>query len=901
VHDGGETSRGRFKAVAVHMQAGEQIGPYRIGQKVGEGGMGEVYRATDTNLGRLVAIKVLPEAVATNPERLARFDREAKTLATLNHPNIAQIYGVERSNGATALVMELVDGPTLGDRIAHGRLPVDEALAIARQIAEALEAAHAAGVIHRDLKPANVKVRDDGTVKVLDFGLAKAIEPLTDAADLSRSPTITTPAMTIAGVLVGTPAYMSPEQARGRAIDKRADIWAFGCVLFEMLTGRRAFPDGESVSDVLAAVLRAEPEWSALPAGTPPAIRALLERCLRKDARRRLQDIGEARIQIDEMHSSPVPAMPAASPTSKRSRSVLWPAVAALAVLAAVAIAGILASGSGRDTQVVRFDVTAPGAANVLAVGEPVSPDGRLVVFVATYQGQPHLWVRPLDALEAQPLRGTEGGARPFWSPDSQYVAFFAAGKLRKVAIVGGPPSDICTCQGREGVWGPENIILIGGAGKAVMRVPATGGEPMPVTKLGDKETTHDYPKFLPDGSHFFYLARHGGAPDDWDVFIGSLDSMDRKLVPGIHASVQYSATGHLLYERDRALMIQPFDLDRQELTGEALPTVVDGVWQGPHGSFSLATNGTLAYLNPRRLEPSRLVWLDRTGKQTSVAAPVDIYDGLAVSLDGKSAAFSRPVGQAHDIFVLNLDSGLQNRITTDPAVDFSAVWSPNGRTLGFSSSRDPAGRTAPINRNGGQLYTRELGSAGQDRVLLKTDVGKTMTDWSRDERFIAYTSSGDVWVLPIDAAGAEPIRVTNTTFVENGARFSPDGHWIAYRSNESGPRPEIFVESFPKPGVKRQVSVNGGVLPRWRSDGRELFYVGPGSAVMAVDIGPDPAQLTTGPPVQLFSSAALAGAFERENGFDVSRDRFLVTAPDGNQRQLPVTVVLNWASTLAK
>ena len=775
-------------------------------------------------------------------------------------------------------------------------------MSIARQIAEALEAAHAAGIIHRDLKPANIKVRGDGTVKVLDFGLAKAIEPaLADAGDLSRSPTITTPAMTIAGVLVGTPAYMSPEQARGRTIDKRADIWAFGCVLFEMLTGRRAFPDGESVSDVLAAVLRAEPDWNALPAGTPPAIGALLERCLRKDVRRRLQDIGEARIQIDDVHSSPVPAAAPAAPTVKRSRSMLWPAVTALAVLAAVPIAVMLASRPGRDTRVVRFDVTAPEGADVLAVGEPMSPDGRLVVFVATYQGQPHLWVRPLDGLEAQPLRGTEGANRPFWSPDSQYVAFFVAGKLRKVAIVGGPPSDICTCQGREGDWGPDSVILIGGAGKEIMRVPATGGEPMPVTKLGDKETTHDYPKFLPDGRQFFYMARHGATRDDWDVFIGSLDSMERRLVPGIHASVQYSPTGHLLYERDSALMVQPFDLGRQELTGEAVPSVIDSVFPGPHGSFSLAANGTLAYLNLRRIEPSRLVWLDRTGRQTPVAAPVDIYDGLALSPDGTSAAFSRPVGQAHDIFVLNLDSGLQNRITTDPATDFSAIWSPNGRTLGFSSSRDPAGRSAPINRNGGQLYTRELGSAGQDRVLLKTDVGKTMTDWSRDGRFIAYTSSGDVWVLPIDAAGAERIRVTNTTFVENGARFSPDGHWIAYRSNESGPRPEVFVESFPKPGVKRQVSVTGGVLPRWRSDGKELFYVGPGSTVMAVDIGPDPAQFTTGQPVPLFSTAALAGAFERENGFDVSRDRFLVTAPDGNRKPLPVTVVLDWASTLAK
>jgi Tol biopolymer transport system component len=893
------------------MQAGERLGPYRISAKVGEGGMGEVYRATDTNLGRSVAIKVLPEAVATDPQRLARFDREAKTLATLNHPNIAQIYGLERSNGATALVMELVDGPSLSDRIARGPIPVEETLSIARQLAEALEAAHAAGVIHRDLKPANIKVRDDGTVKVLDFGLAKAIEPaMAEAVDLSRSPTIATPPMTYAGVLLGTPAYMSPEQARGRSIDKRADIWAFGCVMFEMLTGGRAFPDGESVSDVLAGVLKGEPEWSALPADTPPAIRALLERCLRKDVKRRLQDIGEARIQIDDARSGPAPAVELArtvAPTLKGSadsvarRSILWPAIAALAVLAALAMAVLLASRPARDTQVVRFDIVGPEGSDILAVGQPLSPDARMVAFVATFEGKPHLWIRRLDSLEAQPLRGTEGASRAFWSPDSQYLAFFAAGKLRKVAVVGGPPSDICNEPGREGTWGPDNVILIGGSGKAVLRVAATGGEPAPVTKLAEKETTHDYPKFLPGGRHFLYLARYGVTPDDWDLLIGSLDSMDRKLVPGIHASAQYSPTGHLLYERDRALMVQPFDLDRQELTGEAVPIVVDGVFPGPHGAFSIASNGSLAYLNPPRTQESRLVWLDRTGKQLSVAAPVGEYSRLALSPDGKSAAFDRRVGQAQDVFVLNLESGAQNRITTDPATDFSPVWAPDGRTLGFASSRDPAGRTAPINRGGGQLYARELGGAGQDRLLLKTDVGKVATAWSSDGRFLAYVSGGDVWALPVDGAGVEPIRVTNTTFAETGPAFSPDGHWIAYRSNESG-RPEVFVESFPKPGMRRQVSVNGGVMPRWRPDGKELFYVGPESTVMAAAVTPDPAQLEIGTPVRVFSSAALAGAFERETGFDFSRDgRFLVAVPEINRKPLPVTVVLNWAGTLPK
>jgi Tol biopolymer transport system component len=886
------------------MQAGEWIGPYRIGAKVGEGGMGEVYRATDANLGRSVALKVLPEAVAADPQRLARFDREAKTLATLNHPNIAQIYGLERSNGATALVMELVEGPTLGDRIAQGPVPVDEALSVARQIAEALEAAHASGIIHRDLKPANIKVRHDGTVKVLDFGLAKAIEPAAaDSADLSHSPTVPTPPLTYAGVLLGTPAYMAPEQVRGRTIDKRADIWAFGCVMFEMLAGRRPFPDGESVSDVLAGVLKGEPEWNALPTDTPPAIRALLERCLRKDVKRRLQDIGEARIQIDDARSNPAPAVELArTAVVTRRRSMLWPSIVVLAALAAVAVAALLTSVPEGDAPVVRFDVIAPEGSDILSVGQPLSPDGRMVAFVATFEARPHVWIRPLDSLDAQPLRGTDGASRPFWSPDSQYLGFFAQGKLRKVAAIGGPPSDICNEPGRDGTWGPDNIILIGGGGKEILRVAATGGVPTAVTKLSGKETTHDYPQFLPDGRHFFYMARRGGTPDDWDVFIGSLDSTERKLVPGIHASAKYSPTGHLLYERDRALMVQPFDLGRQELTGEAVPAVVDGLWPGPYASFSIASNGTLAYLNPPRTQESRLVWLDRAGKQLSVAAPVGEYDGLALSPDGRSAAFSRTVGRAHDIFVLNLESGAPSRITTDSATDFSPVWSPDGQTLGFSSSRDPAGRIAPINRTGGQLYARELGGAGQDRLLLKNDVGKVAADWSSDGRFLAYISDGDVWALPVEAAGAEPIRVTNTPFAEAAARFSPDGHWIAYRSNESASRPEVFVESFPKPGVRRQVSVNGGVLPRWRADGKELFYVGPESTVMAAAIVPDPAQLKISAPVRVYSSAALARVFELESGFDVSGDdRFLVAVREVNRKPLPVTVVLNWAATLAK
>src|SRR5262245_61842554 len=466
---------------------GTRLGHYDISALLGQGGMGRVYRATDRHLGREVAIKVLPDAFAQDPERLARFELEARTLASLNHPNIAVVHGleegpVEQEHRLRALVMELVDGVTLADRIAEGPIPVDEALPIARQIADALEAAHDHGVIHRDLKPANVKVRDDGMVKVLDFGLAKALEPASAMPGASLSPTITSPAMTQSGVILGTASYMSPEQARGKTVDRRADIWAFGCVLFEMLAGRRPFPSEDTVSDTIAGILKGEPVWAALPADTPPKIRALIERCLRKDVRRRLPHIAEARIEIEEACSEPAQTMTQPAAPLFRRPTYVWPAVALVAVLLALGITGWTVMAPVPKQPAVRFEINAPpgaisfgGLGRTLEVGEPLSPDGRTVAFLATVDGRQMIWVRPLDAVAAQPLARTEGAARPVWSPDSRSIAFFVQNELKRIDVAGGPPTVLSTEGGRDLAWSPENMILIGGQGK-LLRIPATGG-----------------------------------------------------------------------------------------------------------------------------------------------------------------------------------------------------------------------------------------------------------------------------------------------------------------------------------------------------------------------------------------------------------------------------------------
>ncbi len=860
--------------------------------------MGKVWRAHHSALNRDDALKVLPDAFASDPDRLARFRREAQVLASLNHPNIAHVHGLEQADGIQALVMELVEGPTLADRIAQGPVPIDEALPIAKQIAEALEAAHEQGIIHRDLKPANIKVRSDGTVKVLDFGLAKLSDPSAShgGAGLSNSPTLS--AMpTAAGMIMGTAAYMSPEQARGRNVDRRADMWAFGCVLYEMLAGRQTFPNEETVSDTLAAILKGEPDWRALPAGTPPKIRVLLERCLRKDLRRRLPDIAAARLEIEEALSEPSPPVPQVAHAVVQRHRFVWPTVALASLLAAGALAAWVLLKGEAQPRVVHLEVFAPEGATI-AAGQPLSPDGSKVAFVAGPAGKQQIWVRPLDSRTPQSLPGTEGATRLVWSADSQNIAFFAEGQLKKIAVTGGPPSVICNEAGRDTAWSSENVILIGGQGKALLRVSALGGQPEPATELAQNETTHDYPDFLPDGRHFLYMARHGSTSEDWDVFVGSLDSKDRRLLPGIHAGARYSRTGHVVFLRAGTLMAQPFDARRLELTGDAF-RIAEHVEGGATASFSISENGSLAYLNGTLAMEIQLAWVDRRSKQLSLVGAKGRYANVELSPNGKLLAFDRD----NDVFLYDIDRDSTSRFISHAAADFAPKWSRDSRTIAFSSSREPTGNIGPQNVAAGNLYERAVGVVGEEKLFLKTDVGKTMTDWSPDGRYVVYASAGDVWALRVPVStDAKPLRVTETPFIESQARVSPDGRWIAYVSNESGNRFAVYVQSFLEQGAKQQVSAGDGTAPRWSRDGRELFYIAPApttlaavsaGTLMSVSIKVVGRDLQVGTPVPLFPI---------RGGFNVAPDgRFLVNVASADETPSPITVIHNWAATLKK
>ncbi len=886
---------------------GVRIGPYEVTVLIGRGGMGEVHRARDMNLGREVAIKVLPDTFASDPDRLGRFEREARTLAALNHPNIAAVYGLETIGDTRALVMELVDGSTLADQIALGPIPIDEAQHIATQIADALEAAHDHGVIHRDLKPANVKVRPDGTVKVLDFGLAKALEPAEATSGLSMSPTITTPAMTRAGMILGTAAYMSPEQARGKPVDRRADIWAFGCVLFEMLAGRRPFAEEETVSDTLAGILKGEPAWDALPADTSPRLRALLERCLRKDPRRRLSHIAEARIAIEDGQVD-VAAIAPPRPSAGRGWRLLWPVVAAIAGATAGAFAFWMVFTPVVDRVPARFEIPPPPGAipmtgvfnRVMEVGEPISPDGRTVAFIATYRGRPSIWVRSLDLLTARPLSGTEGAERPVWSPDSQSLAFHAEGRLMRIRLAGGPATFITNTVARNLSWGAQNVILLGGEqGKPLLRVPADGGNAVPVTTLLEGETVHDYPHFLPDGRTFLFMERHGSTEADWEVYAASFDSSERHLLRGIHAGTRYSPTGHLLFVQRGQLMAVPFDLGRLELTGEPF-RLSDGLSAGPRPPFSLARNGTFAYLTAPDAPESQLTWFNRTGRPLGTLGPAGDYNHVRLSLDGLLVAFDQAGagGQGTDILTLDIErDGQINKVVSLPGADFAPVFSPDGNRIAFGSSRVPATNAGTFNASAGHLYTKALGALGDGELLYSHDRGKTPTDWSRDGRYLAYIMDDDVWALPMpQSPGAQPVRVTNTPYAESQSVFSPDGGWIAYQSAEATAGQDVYVQSFPDGARRILVSVNGGSTPRWKRDGSELFYVSRDSQLMSVPITRSAGGLKFGTPVRLFQSRA----FQGNPNYDVTGDdRFLVSVPMSAPQDNSIAVIVNWPATI--
>jgi eukaryotic-like serine/threonine-protein kinase len=878
------------------LAAGARLGPYEILSALGAGGMGEVYRARDTKLNRDVAIKILPEQFAADPERIARFAREAQVLASLNHHNIGGIYGLEEAGGVKALVMELVEGPTLADRIAQGPIPLDEALPIARQIAEALEAAHELGIIHRDLKPANIKLRPDGTVKVLDFGLAKALTPDAGSAtkgDLSQSPTITTPAATRMGVIMGTAAYMSPEQARGRAVDKRADIWAFGCVLYEMVTGRRPF-QGEDITETIAAVVKDQPDFAQVPA----TVRRLLKSCLEKDPKKRLQAIGDMRLLLEDT-----------APVTRRSRPQLgtaaW-AVASVAVLGAALLAFIHFREIRPKAPIIRSTILPPANTTLdfaQGVGLPaLSPDGQRIVFGArTADGKTPLWVRALDGLAAQPLAGTEGATFPFWSPDSRFIAFFADGKLKKIDASGGPALTLADARlGRGGSWSRDGVIVFApGVGDPLQRVPSAGGASSPVsTEPGS------FPWFLPDGRHFVY---QGGRSA---IKVGSLDGSPSQAV-GTGSNALY-AQGHLLFLREDTLMAQRFDEERLATVGEAVPvaervqTVLDS---GRVGAFSVSETGLLAYREGAGSHGGILTWFDRSGNRGTAVGEVARQALFEFSPDRTrvAAVVQDQAGAGEDVWIYDVARGLRTRFTFDAARDTLPVWSPDGRSIVFSSNR----------KGNFDLYRKAVDSVGAEELLYADDLNKRPTSWSADRKLLLYDAVGpnsktgrDIWVLPLPerpGVAVKPSLVLQTAFNEGDARFSADGRWILYSSDESQ-RYEVYVTPFPLapsgPGGKRQVSTSGTgpVGGRWRQDGREIFYVSQDRRLMATEVAIKGGTLEAGAVSSPFSLISEGGNVGLAS-FDVSADgqRFLVSSAPEQQSAEPLTLILNWASGLNK
>ncbi len=877
---------------------------YRLVEMIGEGGMGVVWKAVDTTLEREVAVKILPEALATDGERLQRFEREAKVLASLNHPNVATVHGFHAVDRVRFLVMELVLGETLEERLKRGAIPVDEALPVATKIVAGIEYAHERGIVHRDLKPANVKLTADGGVKVLDFGLAKAIAGDPTASGPTSTPTVMptlTSMGTVAGLILGTAAYMSPEQARGTNIDRRADIWAFGAVLYEMLTKRRAF-EGDTVSDTLASVLRAPIEWEALPAATPPAVVRLLKRCLERDPKKRLRDIGEARIALDAIGTEPeLAAAPAlASDPPPKSPIIPWLLFGITAVAAAVS-GGMIATRKPPVAPVVRFTVE-PGEKLSRMDWPRLSPDGRLLAFQGfDAAGKQAIWVRPVDSLTAYALAGTEGVTwRPFWSPDSRYLAYFEGRQLKKIPVAGGPPQLIGEAEnGADGSWGTDGVILFDGRGaiEAIRRIPAAGGKAAPAFS-GDTKAipaTASWPFFLPDGKHFLFMVntvRTGG--NKAMICVAALDTPGFKELTESGSRAEY-ANGYLLYVFHGTLVALRFDPDRLAVSGDPVPLADRVSENGTRALFSVSTGGALAYQAGTSGVASELVWVDRTGKELGKIGGPDTYFDLALSPDGSRIAYSLNDTRTdtHDVWVRDLARDTPSRLTFDPGDDARPVWTQDGARILFSSNR--TGRNV--------CMAKASNGTGDDQQVYQDETGNVFArDFSRDgrwlvfDRFAALEQAG---VFVVEQGGKGPaVRVPGST-AQLAGQLSPDARFIAYTSNETG-TPEVYVQTWPPGGGKWQISNGGGFQARWRGDGKEMYYRNVEFEFFAVPVTLDP-RFSAGIPKSLFKRRLQGNPNAPSWTVKPDGQRFLLNAALATAQAAPFTVILNWPETLTQ
>jgi len=879
------------------------LGIYQVQERIGVGGMGEVYRARDTRLNRDVAIKVLrprsPSGSIPDPGHIARFRREAQLLATLNHPHIGAIYGLETDGDRHALILELVEGDTLADRLRFGPIPLNEALLIAGQVAEALDAAHCKGVVHRDLKPANIKITPESVVKVLDFGLAKAVSGDSDAAvPLNQRETVNF-STTQVGMILGTPTYMSPEQARGEPMDKRTDIWAFGCVLYEMLTGRSAF-GRNSLVDTLAAIVKIEPDFAALPHNTPAGVRRLLSSCLEKDPRRRLRDIGDGIPLLLEKDP------PLLLSSSTRRYSLVWPAIAAVSILLLLSLALVHFREAAPRQAVVHSTILPPATTSFAFATNlgpmSLSPDGKRMTFAATGQdGTSQLWIRPLDSASAQRLPGTDGGAFPFWSPDGLWVAFFADGKLKKVDTRGGSPialAEVSASSGYGGAWSAKGEIVYAPAAFIPLRkVSQDGGETKPAV---DYTGGSGFPWFLPDGEHFLFAAWAGSGRVI--IRVGSLSSTNTTAIGEADSNATYAA-GRLLYIRGTSLMAQPFDLSSLRMSGEAEP-VAEGVERFLDlvtvGAFTASNSGLLAYQTGPADARKQLTWFDRTGKRISTLGDPRAFFNIELSPNGRTLAASAPDALGNfDLWLYDVASGLPTRFTSDPGGEFYGIWSPDGRNVILNTTR----------KGHYDLFRGLATSAGTEEALYTNDMDKVPTSWSPDGKFVLYFTGGgprnELFVLPLTPDRAReplmPRRLLNTGFNEMFGQFSPDGRWVVYSSDLSG-QSEIYVTPFSRPSEKHRISPNGGGRPRWRRDGKELYYVALDGKLMAADTRISETNVEAGPPHALLTITGYS-PFAAGYPYEISSDgqRILTSTPVGDAAVQPVTLVQNFTGALKK
>ena len=867
----------------MRLAAGTCLGTFQVLAPIGSGGMGEVYRARDTRLKREVAVKVLSNGW-TSADRVARFQREAQLLAALTHPNIAVIYGVEEVEGITALVLELVEGPTLADRLAHGPMPLPEALAVARQIIDALDAAHEKGIVHRDLKPANIKVREDGAVKVLDFGLAKMLEPeAAPTVDATVSPTMTSPVVTGMGALLGTATYMSPEQARGQTIDKRTDIWAFGCVLYELLTARSAFA-GATIADTLAAVVGREPDWSALPPETPTSVRQLLRRCLEKDRKRRLRDIGDAILELEAREET--------TTMQRGNRRAVAAAVAAALMAAIIAFAFSARRVGGSMPSSVILELAAEVTQNLA-----MSADGKTIAWVAPRDGVSRIWLRRLDAIDTRELPGTEGATQPFLAPDGRAVAYFDNGLLKRFDIATGAIQTLTASAvvSPGGAWGSRDIILFSNR-YGLQQVPAGGGSPQTVIPLNAQfhENSLRWPQFLPDGQHFVYVAR-SGRPDESGAYLASLDGTSRRLF-STTSKIMFAPADRLLYVKDGLLQTQRLDVTTARVEGApvTLATDVFSVTTGLVAAFAVSETGVLLYARARPQSTATLRWIDRSGRDLGAFTAHVQTNQFRISPDGQrvAAAVPDPSSGGRSVWIYESERS-PVRFTFAETHDWEPIWSPDGRRIVFGSYRN-----GPLD-----LFMKDSDGRSVEVPLVLSRNQKDTSDWSPDGKYVLYRdsrddASGDL--VAVEAADpSQRVLITTTAADERIARWSGDGKWIAYSSGD-GKGTEVFVQPFPPTGAKWQVSVGGGDEPTWRRDGRELYYIDPHGMLIAVSVDSSGGSFAPSGARPLFKvGPALGSSFGQR--YDVAPDgsKFLVSVDDPRPPAKPPVLMLNWQSAL--